>query len=122
MWAGEEKNGRLMACGQCQPTRLTLHKILCTLSHVEFEFDPNKSEANLAKHGIDFDSAQELWNDRHLMILPAQFPMEPRYLAIGSIGGKHWTAVFTERGEHTRIISVRRARDNERSIYERNKQ
>ena len=104
------------------PTHLTTHKILCTLSHVEFEFDPEKSQANLSKHGIDFLAAEELWNDRHLLILPAKYPAEPRYLAIGSVRGRHWTAIFTERADKTRLISVRRARDNERSIYERNKQ
>lgn len=30
---------------------------------MEFEFDPAKSEANKAKHGIDFVAAQELWYD-----------------------------------------------------------
>jgi len=30
---------------------------------VAFEFDPEKSAANLAKHGIDFEAAQALWLD-----------------------------------------------------------
>lgn len=30
---------------------------------MQFEFDPAKSEANKAKHGIDFVATQELWYD-----------------------------------------------------------
>lgn len=30
-----------------------------------FEYDPQKSAANLAKHGIDFDEAQHMWLDIH---------------------------------------------------------
>ncbi len=32
-----------------------------------FEFDEEKSRANLAKHGIDFHDAQGLWEDPHLI-------------------------------------------------------
>jgi uncharacterized DUF497 family protein len=31
--------------------------------------------------------------------------------------GDFWTAIFTHRGSQIRIISVRRARDNEKSLY-----
>ena len=85
---------------------------------VDFEFDPAKSTSNLFKHGIDFVEAQALWLDSELVILPSTYPFEERFILIGKIGEKHWTAVFTERGEIIRIISVRRARDNERRIYE----
>ncbi|QLE57138.1 BrnT family toxin [Nostoc sp. TCL26-01] len=43
---------------------------------------------------------------------------EPRFLVIGLINGKHWSAVITYREERVRIISVRRARDEEVKIYE----
>lgn len=89
------------------------------LVSVDFEFDPDKSASNQQKHGIDFVEAQRLWLDAGLVILPSKYPMEERLLAIGLIDGRHWTAVFTERGESVRIISVRRARDNEREVYER---
>ena len=36
-----------------------------------FEYDLAKSEANLAKHGIDFNAAQELWDDPNLIEIPA---------------------------------------------------
>jgi uncharacterized DUF497 family protein len=86
-----------------------------------FEFDPVKSTANLAKHGIGFTSAERLWDDPDLLVLPSNFPFEPRMLAIGVLEGKHWTAVFTERAGRIRIISVRRSRHEEWKIYEKEK-
>lgn len=89
-------------------------------SLVEFEWDPHKSALNLEKHGIGFSEARALWNDPGLVLLPSQFPDEPRVLALGKIEQKHWTAIFTERGECIRIISVRRSRFNEQLLYEQN--
>ncbi|WP_420935909.1 BrnT family toxin [Alteromonas sp. A081] len=83
-----------------------------------FEFDQNKSDSNLAKHGIDFVEAQKLWNDPMLLEIPAKTEDEPRYIIIGLTGGKHWTAVITYRNKNIRIISVRHARKSEVAIYE----
>ncbi len=85
---------------------------------MEFEYDPKKSESNKQKHGIDFHEAQTLWDDSDLIEIPVQTFDEPRYLVIGTIGGKHWSGVITYRGEKTRIISVRRSRKEEVDIYE----
>ena len=83
-----------------------------------FEFDDSKSESNLAKHGIDFIDAQLLWSDSGLLEIPAKTEDEPRYLVIGLIAGKHWSAVITYRGVNIRLISVRRARIEEVALYE----
>ncbi len=83
-----------------------------------FEFDAAKSESNRTKHGIDFVEAQVLWNDPMLLEIPAKTDDEPRYLVIGSIDGKHWSAVITYRGANVRLISVRRARTEEVVLYE----
>ena len=83
-----------------------------------FEFDPAKSESNRVKHGIDFDAAQSLWSDPMLLEIPAKTDDEPRYLVIGLIDGKHWSAVITYRGANVRLISVRRARTEEVALYE----
>jgi len=85
---------------------------------MEFEFDSLKSELNQAKHGIDFTAAQQLWEDSSRVVIPARTSDEPRYLVIGRISGKYWSAVFTLRGEAVRIISVRRSRPEEVEIYE----
>jgi uncharacterized protein len=85
---------------------------------VEFEFDADKSAANAAKHGIDFVQAQQLWQDPMRVEIPARTVDEPRWLVVGRIEGRHWSAVVTRRQERTRIISVRRSRDEEVAIYE----
>ena len=83
-----------------------------------FEFDPEKSDTNRAKHGMDFVEAQKLWLDPMLMEIPAKTTDEPRFLVIGKVGLKHWSAVITYRGDHIRLISVRRARPEEVLVYE----
>jgi uncharacterized DUF497 family protein len=83
-----------------------------------FEFDTAKSESNRAKHGIDFDEAQGLWNDPMLLEIPAKTDDESRYLVIGLMDGKHWSAVITYRGANVRLISVRCARTEEVALYE----
>ncbi len=85
---------------------------------MKFEFDPIKSQSNLAKHGIDFIDAQQLWSDPELIGLEANSETEPRLFAIGKTGKKHWTTVYTYRGDVIRIISVRRARNKEIQYYE----
>jgi len=85
---------------------------------MEFEFDPQKSSGNKAKHGIDFSEAQQLWDDPDLVEIPAKTSDEPRYLVIGKILGRHWSGVITYRGEKIRIISVRRSRKEEVELYE----
>lgn len=83
-----------------------------------FEYDPAKSAANQKKHGIDFETAQQLWGDSNLIELPAKTVDEPRFLVIGKISGKHWAGIITYRDGNIRIISVRRARKEEINLYE----
>ena len=83
-----------------------------------FEFDETKSQANLEKHGIDFINAQALWNDPMLLEIPAKTVDEPRYLIIGVINSKNWSAVITYRGINVRLNSVRRSRTEEVALYE----
>jgi uncharacterized DUF497 family protein len=87
---------------------------------VPFEFDSAKSAATKAdpNRGIDFREAQVLWLDPNRIEVPLPFAVEPRLAVIGKIGPKIWTAIVTERGENTRIISVRRAHPKEEKIYE----
>jgi len=88
---------------------------ICVMS---FEFDAAKSVSNLAKHGIDFTAAQAIWLDDLMVRISARTTDEPRYMVIGRIKTKHWSAICVDRGEKTRIISVRRSRKEEVAIYE----
>ena len=85
---------------------------------ITFEFDDSKSQANLLKHGIHFIDAQALWNDPSLLEIAANTEDEPRYLMIGMIDGKYWSAVITYRDNNIRLISVRRSRTEEVALYE----
>ena len=85
---------------------------------MEFEFDLQKSDSNQHKHGIDFSTAQLLWADPNRIQIPAKETDEPRFMVIGMIEQKHWSAIITYRDEKIRIISIRRSRDEEIEIYE----
>jgi uncharacterized protein len=85
---------------------------------VKFEFDPDKSDSNKRKHGIDFVEAQALWDDLDVIEIPVKTIDEPRHLVIGKIAEKHWSGVITYRSGKIRIISVRRSRKEEVEIYE----
>lgn len=86
-----------------------------------FEYDPNKSQTNKQKHGIDFEEAQQLWEDKNLLVFNVQTEPESRQLGIARLNNKYWSAIFTLRGNNIRIISVRRARKKEIELYETNK-
>lgn len=85
---------------------------------MKFELDPRKSDKSLAKHGIDFVDAQRLWDDPDLLEIPAKTEDEPRWLVIGRIDRKHWSAVITYRSDAISIISVRRSCAEEVTLYE----
>ncbi len=85
---------------------------------IEFEFDKRKSKINKDKHGFDFIEAQVLWEDTNRIEIPAKTTDEERYVLIGMISDKCWSAIVTYRSEKVRIISVRRSRKEEVEIYE----
>jgi uncharacterized DUF497 family protein len=71
------------------------------------KYDPAKSAENKRKHGIDFAEAQALCTDPAVVEIPARVTDEPRWVVIGRIEDKHWSAVITRRNENIRLISVR---------------
>lgn len=85
---------------------------------MKFEFDQKKSASNMSTHGLDFIDGQELWEDPERLEVPAKTDGEQRYMLIGKISNKYWSAVFTIRDEKTRIISIRRSRTKEVNAYE----
>jgi len=84
---------------------------------MEFEYDPIKSQTNKEKHGIDFDEAQVLWLDEDRVEFPARSDTEKRHALIAKNDEKIWVAFYTMREVAIRIISVRRARENEEKAY-----
>ena len=83
---------------------------------MEFESDPAKNEANLAKYGIDFPGAARIF-DGSVLRKCSDRVREERWKAIGVLEGREIAVIYTIRGERYRIISARRARKNERRAY-----
>jgi uncharacterized protein len=84
---------------------------------MEFEYDPAKSQTNREKHGLDFEEAQSLWMDEDRVVFPAKSDTELRHTLLAKKDEKIWVAFYTMRGTVIRIISVRRARENEEKTY-----
>lgn len=86
--------------------------------YLNFEWDIDKSAANLRKHGMDFYNACAMFSG---IIVPIKTLFmedgEVRYLCIGELGGMYFSVVYTIRSNHKRLISVRRARENEKRFY-----
>jgi uncharacterized DUF497 family protein len=84
---------------------------------VEFEWDEAKRESNLAKHGIDFNTALLLFDGRDVIESRSNYPHEERWQTTGIVDERFMTVIWTRRGEAIRIISARRARDGEKRDY-----
>lgn len=87
---------------------------------MDFEYDPQKSELNKIKHGIDFEEAKELWKDVRVKESELTSTTERRFMLVGMIKERHWSAIYTYRNRKVRIISVRRSRVGEVGDYEEN--
>jgi len=86
---------------------------------MNFEYDEIKSNVNKSKHNIDFEEAKRLWEDPYSFEIPSsQSEDEERFLVLGQIDSKNYTAIITYRDTNIRIISVRRSRQKETKLYE----
>ena len=81
-----------------------------------FEWNEDKSRANLTKHGIDFDDASGIFYGP-IVLRQSDRNNEERWIAIGSLEDRLIAVVFTRRADVIRIISARRARKNEEREY-----
>ena len=85
---------------------------------MQIEFDPTKDRINRANHGVGLGAATLIFEtpSAQWMSMREQHG-EVRYVAVGLIDGVEFTCIFTMRGEAARIISVRRARHEERGRF-----
>lgn len=89
------------------------------MMNMEFEWDEQRRQANIAKHGIDFVDTKEIWNGEVLEIpSPRSERRERRFIAYGLMEGKVIAVVYTWRGRSRRLISARRARRYEEETYQ----
>jgi uncharacterized protein len=85
-------------------------------STLEFEWDSEKNESNLAKHGLDFEDVSRIFYGS-ILVRRSNRNNEERWIAIGSLERKLVAVVFARRAGVVRIISARRARPNEEREY-----
>ena len=90
---------------------------------MQYEWDPAKNRANLAKHGVDFADAVAVFEDDLALTRPdAASRGESRFVTLALDGfGRILVVVFTERGTRIRIISARKASRKERVRYDQNR-
>jgi len=82
------------------------------------EWHPAKNEANKAKHGLDFADFAG-WDSEPAVLLDDRFDYgEDRFIALGRIGGVPHAIVYTLRGMTMRLISFRRAHEQEIAPHE----
>ena len=86
---------------------------------MEYEWDPNKADRNLRKHGVDFVDAVIVFDDDRAITLPDEHPIEERYLTFGTDAqGRVLAISYALKGSTIRIISARTATSRERAQYE----
>ncbi len=88
---------------------------------MKFEWDPNKADGNVSKHGVSFDEAATVFDDPLYLDFfdPDHSYSEHRYIIIGASSNNRLLIVsYIERGERVRLISAREATPRERKDYE----
>jgi hypothetical protein len=81
------------------------------------EWDKQKEQGNIKKHGISFTTAAKIFSVDKFEVLSNKHN-EMRYLAIGEIENHVIAVVYTIRHDNYRIISARKASRQERKNYE----
>ena len=85
---------------------------------MEFEWDPRKNEANIAKHGIDFRDAIEVFRGFYLERVDDRLDYgEERMIAYGEASGRVVVVVYVWRGDRRRMVSARKAARLEMKLY-----
>ncbi|MDM8541832.1 BrnT family toxin [Desulfococcaceae bacterium HSG7] len=86
---------------------------------MKYEWDDSKRKANIAKHGVDFLSAEEFdWSTAIEVIDDRSNYGEDRWITLGFIGNRLHIMIYTDRIDTIRIIRLRKADKRERGYYE----
>jgi len=83
-----------------------------------YQWDENKRRSNIRKHGLDFADLEAGFDLNHEVMLEKQtVDGEERILSIGPLNDRLVTMVTVERGEHLRVISLRRSKQTEQKKW-----
>ncbi|MBE9193429.1 BrnT family toxin [Gloeocapsopsis crepidinum LEGE 06123] len=91
------------------------------MDSLRFEWDDQKAQLNIKKHGISFDEAATIFYDPHYLedYDEAHSDQEDRFKIIGMSSNRRLlVATYIQRVDRIRMISSRLATKNERRIYE----
>ncbi len=86
---------------------------------MKFEWDESKAQANLQKHGVDFEIARTVFTDpfRVTYVDDRSDYKEQRFITTGLIGIRHHVIIYAKRNDAIRIISARKANKREQKFY-----
>jgi uncharacterized DUF497 family protein len=84
---------------------------------MDFEWSEAKRMAVLEARGLDFIDAEMLFDGRALYTVASPRLAEERWLSVGELNGRLVAVVWTRRSETIRIITMRRARNEEKERY-----
>ena len=84
---------------------------------MDFEWSAAKRIAVLEARGLDFIDAEILFDGRPLHTVASPRGAEERWLSVGELNGRLVAVVWTRRGDTIRIITMRRARNEEKKRY-----
>jgi uncharacterized DUF497 family protein len=84
---------------------------------VDFEWSEAKRIAVLEARGLDFIDAEILFDGRPLHTVASPRGAEERWLSVGELNGRLVAIVWTQRSDTIRIITIRRARNEEKQRY-----
>ena len=83
-----------------------------------FEWDLDKNQANIEKHGVPFEVAKHIFDGTVVRWLDTRKDYgEDRYIGIGKVVNASLVVVYTDRGGNIRLISARPASRKEREKY-----
>lgn len=86
---------------------------------MEFEWDAAKNRSNFEKHGLDFEDAELVLAGRCVTFEDRRTDYgEQRLVTLGALEGRTVVITHVQRGESTRIISMRKANRREQKIYQ----
>jgi uncharacterized DUF497 family protein len=77
---------------------------------MKFEWDPNKRDANIAKHGLDLANGAAMFDGRAAFTYPSPRGEEHRFVTVGLMSSVMVAVVWVQRAEAIRLISLERDR------------
>jgi len=85
---------------------------------MHFEWDEQKNQVNIRKHGLDFADALAVFAGVTFTFEDDRFDYEEqRFITLGMLAGKVIVIAHTERDDKVRIISMRKATKYEQKLY-----